>query len=84
MISRKNRNDPVRLAERIRWPDGPVCPYCGERERMVPDPSRGQVRYECVACGMHRGHIRRPGAPDEAPDGAPARRPVVPRFPRGE
>lgn len=83
MIS-KSRTDPARLAERIRWPDGPVCPYCGERERVAPDSSRDRLRYECVACGRHHGHIRRPGAPNQAPDGAPARRPVAPRFPPGE
>lgn len=76
--------DPRQLAERIRWPDGPVCPYCGERERVIPEPAGGRLRYECPACRIHYGHFRRPGAPEEAAEGSPRRRTVAPRFPRGE
>lgn len=77
------------VAERIRWPDGPVCPYCGERERMTPESrgGAGWVRYECVACARHRGYFRLPGesgrsGPDEgSDDGGSPHRPVLPRFP---
>lgn len=65
---------------RLRWPDGPVCPFCGAREAFVPE--RGRVRYECPECGGHRGYVREPGA-SSPPEGAPPRRSVVPRFPRG-
>lgn len=56
-------NDSEGFVNRIRWPDGPVCPYCGERERMIPEDrlAGGRVRYECVACERHRGYFRRPG-----------------------
>lgn len=71
--------------EKIRWPDGPVCPYCGEREKVVGEFSggRGRLRYECPACRIHQGYIRRPGSREKPPEGAPSRRQIVPRFPRG-
>ncbi|HUP20026.1 MAG TPA: transposase [Gemmatimonadota bacterium] len=69
-----------RRLERIRWPDGPVCPYCGERERFASDQD-GAVRYECLSCGAHRGHIRGTTAPEPETKYEVARR-QVPRFPR--
>jgi transposase-like protein len=37
--------------ESIRWPDGPVCPHCGESERK-PYPLKSKTRklYKCAAC----------------------------------
>jgi transposase-like protein len=46
--------DPIEAAtylESIRWPDGPVCPHCGESERK-PYPLKSKTRklYKCAAC----------------------------------
>jgi len=67
---------------RVDWPDGPVCPFCGTRERMTPeiDGTHVRVRYECVQCGRHHGYIRR-RMPD--PDFPSTRREVLPRDPDG-
>ena len=48
------------LSERIRLPDGLICPWCGERERLTPVFARGlaRLRYECTSCGEHAGFIR--------------------------
>src|SRR5437870_7639168 len=37
--------------ESIRWPNGPVCPHCGESERR-PYPLKSKTRklYKCAAC----------------------------------
>ncbi len=37
--------------ESIRWPDGPVCPHCGESERK-PYRLKSQTRrlWKCAAC----------------------------------
>lgn len=42
------------ILERIRWPDGPICPHCGnlDRERIVK--GKGSAHrpglYYCAAC----------------------------------
>jgi transposase-like protein len=46
--------DPLKAAdylEAIRWPNGPVCPHCGESERK-PYKLRSQTRrlWKCAAC----------------------------------
>src|SRR4051794_30038573 len=46
--------DPIEAAtylESIRWPNGPVCPHCGESERR-PYPLKAETRklYKCAAC----------------------------------
>jgi len=46
--------DPIEAAtylESIRWPNGPVCPHCGESERK-PYPLKSNTRklYKCAAC----------------------------------
>jgi transposase-like protein len=46
--------DPIEAAtylESIRWPNGPVCPHCGEAERR-PYPLKSETRklYKCAAC----------------------------------
>src|SRR6266542_3569988 len=46
--------DPMEAAaylESIRWPNGPVCPHCGESERK-PYPLKSKTRklYKCAAC----------------------------------
>jgi transposase-like protein len=37
--------------ESVRWPNGPVCPHCGESERK-PYPLKSTTRklYKCAAC----------------------------------
>jgi len=46
--------DPIAAAtylESIRWPNGPVCPHCGESER-TPYQLKSKTRklYKCAAC----------------------------------
>src|SRR5882724_5055428 len=46
--------DPIEAAtylESIRWPNGPVCPHCGESEKR-PYPLKSETRklYKCAAC----------------------------------
>jgi transposase-like protein len=46
--------DPIEAAtylESIRWPDGPVCPHCGENTKR-PYPLKSETRklYKCAAC----------------------------------
>lgn len=63
----------------LDWPDGPVCPYCGQRERVSPeiDGAYVRVRYACLSCGLHHGYIRR-----RSPrPGISTRRRVLPRDP---
>ena len=74
------RDEPAleRLA-RLEWPDGPVCPYCGTRERVSPeiDGAFVRVRYACLRCGRHHGYIRRRRPrPDRS-----RRRRILPRDP---
>jgi hypothetical protein len=68
-----------RLA-RMDWPDGPVCPFCGNRERVSPeiDGEHVRVRYECLTCGRHHGYIRRRARDPRYPS---TRRQVLPRDP---
>jgi transposase-like protein len=37
--------------ESVRWPNGPICPHCGESERK-PYPLKSTTRklYKCAAC----------------------------------
>src|SRR5687767_7049031 len=47
-------HDPLKAAEyleRLRWPNGPVCPHCGESERK-PYRLKSQTRrlWKCAAC----------------------------------
>jgi transposase-like protein len=46
--------DPLAAAdylESIRWPDGPVCPHCGEAERRPYKlPSKTRRLWKCAAC----------------------------------
>lgn len=81
--SPKDRHPRERVREqlaRLEWPDGPVCPYCGERERVSPeiDGSFVRVRYACVACGRHHGYIRRRHPRSDRPPGALPRDPDPP------
>ncbi|MDX2223027.1 MAG: transposase, partial [Rhodospirillaceae bacterium] len=41
-----------RHLERIRWPDGVICPHCGgvESARPVQGESMGPGWYYCTAC----------------------------------
>ena len=38
--------------ESLRWPDGPVCPHCGEYASGSPTNSRPKTRslWKCGAC----------------------------------
>lgn len=55
----------IESLERVRWPEGPVCPYCNARGRSTAMPSEG--RYHCNSCftsfsvttgtPLHRTHI---------------------------
>ena len=38
------RKDAVEFLETVRWPDGPVCPYCG---RVGASRLRDDVRFKC-------------------------------------
>ncbi len=48
--------DPLKAAEyleSIRWPDGPVCPHCGEAERkhyLLKTKSSTRRVWKCAAC----------------------------------
>jgi len=40
--------------ERVRWPNGPTCPYCGSRKASAKNESAGKTlaarRWQCQAC----------------------------------
>ena len=40
--------DCIAHLESVRWPDGPVCPYCGAYTNTTPLPK--QQRHHCNAC----------------------------------
>jgi transposase-like protein len=46
--------DPGKAAEyleSVRWPDGPVCPHCGEHERKAYRLAKSKRRlWKCAAC----------------------------------
>lgn len=46
--------DPLKAAdylESVRWPDGPVCPHCGESERKhYKLPHKTRRLWKCAAC----------------------------------
>src|SRR4051794_7211457 len=46
-----NQLEAAAYLESIRWPDGPVCPHCGESKRK-PYPLKSATRrlYKCAAC----------------------------------
>lgn len=62
-------DDARELLESIRWPDGAVCPHCGEFERVkiMGGKATRPGLYKCYACRkqftvtvgtiMHRSHI---------------------------
>ena len=40
-----------RLLAVLRWPNGPVCPFCGNKHHYVLDlKSANRRRYKCSAC----------------------------------
>ncbi|MDD5556551.1 MAG: IS1595 family transposase [bacterium] len=68
-ISRMSENEAREYVESIRWPQGPVCPHCGDKKRAYPlkgKATRSGV-YKCGACRkqftvtvgtvLHRSHI---------------------------
>src|SRR5205807_430266 len=55
--------DAYRWLEAIRWPDGAVCPFCGNEKAYFLNPANGQTRatgpkrtmserrvYKCAKC----------------------------------
>jgi transposase-like protein len=46
-----DRLEAAKYLESLRWPDGPVCPHCGESEKR-PYPLKSETRrlYKCAAC----------------------------------
>lgn len=49
-----DHNAAVTHLERIRWPDGPVCPYCGSDKASRKNESKGKTlaarRWQCQQC----------------------------------
>ncbi len=47
------RKRPVNGLKRVRWPNGPVCPYCGqigEKVKALGGKSMGPGWYHCGDC----------------------------------
>jgi transposase-like protein len=45
--------DPLAAAdylERLRWPDGPVCPHCGSDRKHYKLPNKTRRLWKCAAC----------------------------------
>jgi len=42
------KEDCIRYLEQISWVDGPICPYCGESERITSLPK--EMRHHCNHC----------------------------------
>jgi transposase-like protein len=40
----ENEGDAYQLLEGLRWPDGPVCPHCGNRKAYFLNPENGRSR----------------------------------------
>lgn len=40
--------------ERVRWPEGPICPYCGSAKASAKNEAAGKTlaarRWQCQAC----------------------------------
>ena len=51
----KNANAARRHLEKIRWPDGPVCPHCGVMENItrLRGKSHRPGLYKCNGCSGH-------------------------------
>lgn len=47
-----DENEARKLLEASRWPDGPVCPFCGQLDTVKPlnGPSMGPGWYYCAEC----------------------------------
>src|SRR5260370_42233125 len=64
-----NEDKAREFIEKLRWPDGPVCPHCGEVNnayRLEPKPTKEggkgkHVRKGVWKCGGWRGQF--PGPP---------------------
>src|SRR3954470_12449638 len=49
----RNENKARAFLEAQRWPDGPVCPFCGQYETVSPLPPKGSLGagwYHCNSC----------------------------------
>ena len=43
--------DALARLEAVRWPDGPVCPYCGKQNAFQhQESSKTRKRWQCRAC----------------------------------
>src|SRR5260370_36562279 len=49
-----DENKASEALERVRWPDGPVCPHCGTLDQSKIAKSQGSASrpglYYCAAC----------------------------------
>lgn len=68
-ILRLTEDEARTLLEQLRWPEGPVCPHCGQKGRVYKLEGRAHRKglYKCGACRkqftvtvntvFHRSHI---------------------------
>jgi len=55
-IAQMNKEEAREFIEAIRWPDGPICPHCGENGAYTLKPKEGSKRpvrpgvYKCKEC----------------------------------
>ena len=50
-----DENEARKHLENLRWPNGPVCPHCGETEKItkLKGKSHRPGLYQCNACRQH-------------------------------
>lgn len=50
-----DENEARKHLENLRWPDGPVCPHCGESEKIkkLKGKSHRPGLHQCNACRQH-------------------------------
>ena len=49
-----NHDKAREVLEAIRWPDGPICPHCGNSDQFAGPPTLGQVPFDArvAPCSM--------------------------------
>lgn len=60
-------NDCLDHLAAVRWPDGPLCPYCGAARTAKHTEAKQRSRYQCQICSrsfsatvgtiFHRSHV---------------------------
>jgi len=50
-VSKLSEEEARATLERIRWPDGPLCPHCGATERIKPLTGKANYRPGLYWCG---------------------------------